>query len=66
MTRTAVVRKEQLQGIFDIDRLTETTFKVTISPISDAEADEIEFRSLKGIAGRPLDLDTVRKERLKL
>ncbi len=66
MTKTAVVRKEQLQGIFDIDRLTETTFKVTISPISDAEADEIEFRSLKGIAGRPLDLDTVRKERLKL
>ena len=66
MAKTAVVRKEQLQGIFDIDRLTETTFKVTISPISDAEADEIEFRSLKGIAGRPLDLDTVRKERLKL
>ena len=66
MTRTAVVRKEQLQGIFDIDCLTETTFKVMISPISDAEADEIEFRSLKGIAGRPLDLDTVRKERLKL
>ena len=41
-----------------------TTFKVTISPVSEDEADELEFKSLKGIAGCPLDLDEVRKERL--
>ena len=35
-----------------------------ILPITEAEADEIEFRSLKGIAGKELNLDDVRKERL--
>lgn len=66
MTSTATVSREQLKGIFDIDRLKDTTFKVTITPISEDEADEIEFKSLKGIAGKPLDVDEVRKERLKL
>ena len=28
--------------------------------------DEIEFKTLNGIAGRPLDLDEIRRERLKL
>ena len=64
MTNTATVSKDKLKGIFDIDSLTGTTFKVTISPISEEEADEIEFKSLKGIAGRPLDVDEIRKERL--
>ena len=66
MTNTTVVSKDKLNGIFDIDNLTGTTFKVTIMPISEDEADEIEFKSLKGIAGRPLDLDEVREERLGL
>lgn len=66
MTNTATVNKEQLKGIFDIDSLTDETFKITITPISEAEADEIEFKSLKGIAGRPLDVDEIRKERLNL
>ena len=52
--------------MFDTDSLTGTTFKVTIMPITDAEAKDIEFKSLKGIAGRQLDLDEVRKERLGL
>lgn len=30
------------------------------------DADEYEFKSLKGIAGRRLDIDEIRKERLKL
>ena len=55
-----------MTGIFDTDNLTGTVFKVTITPISEEEADEIEFKSLKGIAGRPLDADEVRKERLGL
>ena len=66
MTNTAVVSKDKLKGIFDTDNLAGTTFKVTITPISEEEADEIEFKTLKGIAGRPLDVDEVRKERLGL
>ena len=66
MTSTVTVEREKLKGIIDIDNLNSTLFRLTISPLSEAEIDEIEFKSLKGIAGRPLDLDEVRKERLKL
>ncbi len=66
MTAATVVNREQLKGIFDIEALEDKTFKLTITPISEEEADEIEFKSLKGIAGRPLDIETVRRERLKL
>ena len=66
MTKTIAVRKDKLKGIFDTDSLKGTAFKVTITPISEEEADEIEFKSLKGIAGRPLDADEVRRERLGL
>ena len=58
--------KDKLKGIFDTDSLTGTAFKVTITPISEEEAEEIQFKSLKGIAGRRLDADEVRKERLGL
>ena len=64
MTNTAIVSREKLIGIFDLDDLPDQTFKVTISPISEAEADELEFKSLKGIAGKPLSLEDVRRERL--
>ena len=66
MTNIAAVNKDKLKGIFDTDSLTGTAFKGTITPISEEEADEIRFKSLKGIAGRPLDADEVRKERLGL
>ena len=66
MTNTTAVSKDKLKGIFDTDNLAGTTFKVTITPISEEEVDEIEFKTLKGIAGRPLDADEVRKERLGL
>ena len=66
MKNVAVVNKDKLKGIFDTDSLPGTMFKVTITPISREEADEIEFKSLKGIAGRPLDADEVRRERLGL
>ena len=66
MTNTTAVSKDKLKGIFDTDNLPGTTFKVTITPISEEEADDIEFKTLKGIAGRPLDVDEVRKERLGL
>ena len=64
MTNTAAVSKEQLRGIFDVEKLKESRFRITITPISETEADEIEFKSLKGIAGKPLNLDDVRAERL--
>ena len=66
MTNTTAVSKDKLRGIFDVDALPGTNFRVTIASISEEEAAEIGFRSLKGIAGRPLDLDEVRKERLGL
>ena len=66
MTNIAAVSKDKLKGIFDTDNLTGTTFKVTITPVSKEEADEIEFKTLKSIAGRPLNVDDVRKERLGL
>lgn len=66
MMNTAAVSKDKLKGIFDTDSLKGTAFKVTITPISEDEAKDIEFKSLKGIAGRRLDLDEVRKERLGL
>ena len=50
MTNIAAVNKDKLKGIFDTDSLTGTAFKVTITPISEEEADEIRFKSLKGIA----------------
>ena len=51
MTNTTAVHKDKLKGIFDTDRLTGTAFKVTITPISEDEAKDIEYKSLKGIAG---------------
>ena len=55
VTNITAVNKDKLKGIFDTDSLTSTAFKVTITPISE-----------EGIAGRPLDADEVRKERLGL
>ena len=66
MTSTATASREQLKGIFDIDRLKGSTFKITVTPISEAEAEDMDFRSLKGIAGKPIDRDEIRRERLKL
>ena len=40
-----------------------TLFEVVITPIEQADADRIAFRNLKGIAGRKLDLQTIREER---
>ena len=66
MTNTAAVSRDKLKGIFDTDSLPDTFFKVTITPITEDEAKDIEFKSLKGIAGKWLDLDEARKERLVL
>ena len=44
MTSTVAVSKDKLKGIFDTDQLPDTAFKVTITPISEEEADEIRFK----------------------
>ena len=67
MTYTTTAKTEQLRGIFNTDHFSpDTSFVITITPVTDAQAEEIEFKSLKGIAGKPLTLDDVRKERLNL
>ena len=66
MTYTTTAKKDALRGIIDTDKLSDTTFKITITPISEDEADEMEFKSLKGIYGKAIDLDEIRKERLGL
>lgn len=63
MTYTITARREDLKGLLNIADLADETFKVTISPMSEEEAQEIEFKSLKGIAGKYLDADEVRRER---
>lgn len=66
MTYTAMVKREDIRNIQIPDTIAGTSFWVTITPVSEEEADEMEFKSLKGIAGRELTLDDVRKERLCL
>ena len=66
MTYTTIAKREDLSKLLLSDDMTGSFFKVTISPISESEIDEIEFKSLKGIAGEPLDIDEVKKERLGL
>lgn len=60
MAHTTIAPKEQLNRNLDTD----SSYKTNTSPISEEEADEIEFKSLKGITGIPLDADEIRKERL--
>jgi len=64
MTTTTTASKNELKGLFDVRQLKDPIYKVTITPVTKAEAEDIEFKSLKGIAGKPLSLDDVRKERL--
>lgn len=65
MKNTAGVNTQQRKAFFDTDNLASANNKVKIPPISENEADETEFKSLKGIAGKPLNSDDIRKERLK-
>lgn len=66
MTYTAMVKRDEIKNIQIPDTIAGTTFWVSITPMTEAEADEMEFKSLKGIAGRELTLDDVRMERLRL
>lgn len=50
-------RKDKVSGVIE---------GMELMPKTEAEIEELEFRSLKGIAGRPLNLDDIRSERLDL
>lgn len=63
---TAVVTRDSLNNIRIPETLAGNRFVVTFTPVTDEQADELEFKSLKGIAGRELSLDEVRMERLGL
>ena len=65
MTYTTIARRDDLKG-FVTNNLSDQFYKVTITPISEDEADNIEFNKLKGCAGVWLDIDEIRKERLGL
>ena len=65
MTYTTIVHRDDLKG-FVTNNLSDQLYKVTITPISEDEADNIEFNNLKGCARVWLDIDEVRKERLGL
>ena len=63
-TYTAVVKRDKLNNIPIPETLQGNSFIVTFTAISEEEARKLEFKSLKGIAGRELNLDDVRRERL--
>ena len=63
---TVLVTRDNLNNIRIPENLTGNRFVVTFTPVTDEQADELEFKSLKGIAGRELSIDEVRMERLGL
>lgn len=64
MTYTTVASRDDLNGLFIPESLDGQEFMITLTTLSDEERETAEFKSLKGIAGKRLDLDDIRKERL--
>lgn len=64
MTYTTTANRDDLQKLNIPSTMTGSVFRVTITPIDTEEPNIVSFRNLKGIAGRELTLDDVKKERL--
>ncbi len=64
MTYTTTASRSDLERIPIPKDLSGSLFRVTITPISEADAEKEAFLNLKGIAGKPLDLSAIREERL--
>ena len=64
MTYITTANREALQKLNIPSTMSGSIFRVTITPIEDEDPSIISFRNLKGIAGRELTLDDVRRERL--
>ena len=65
MTFTTTASRTDLKDIHIPNSVPGMWFSVTVTPISEEKAHEEAFRRLKGIAGRELDLDQIREERLR-
>ena len=63
MTYTTTATREALNGLNLPSGIQGTLFQVTITPID--KDDYTGFHDLMGMAGRELDLDTIRGERLR-
>lgn len=64
MTYTTTANRDDLQKLNIPSTMLGSVFRVTITPVEDEEPSIVSFRNLKGIAGRELTLDDVRRERL--
>ena len=64
MTYTTTASREDLLKLNIPSTMPGSVFRVTITPVEDEEPNIVSFRNLKGIAGRELTLDDVRRERL--
>ena len=64
MIYTTTANRDDLQKLNIPSTMTGSLFRVTITPIEDEEPSIVSFRNLKGIAGRELTLDDVKRERL--
>ncbi len=60
---TTIATREALKFLNIPDSLQGHKFKVSISPVNEAEEKDA-FRRLKGIIGEPVSLEKVREERL--
>ena len=66
MKYTTYAKREDLKLINLPDNFAGQLFKVILMPVTANDEDDIDFYSMKGAAGRPLSLDEVREERMKL
>ena len=64
MTYTTTATRAQLKELIPKDMVAGAIFLVSITPVSDEEADVIAFRRLKGIVTEDINLDQIKGERL--
>ena len=64
MTYTTTEDREALKNLNIPPTMVGSVFRVTITTMEDEDPSIVSFRNLKGIAGRELTLDDVRRERL--
>ncbi|MBR6344721.1 MAG: hypothetical protein IKR70_03215 [Lachnospiraceae bacterium] len=66
MKYTTYAKREDLKLINLPDNFAGQLFKVILMPVTANDEADMDFYSMKGAAGRPLSLDEVREERMKL
>lgn len=61
---TTIATRNMLKQLDIPDSLEGQRFRVSITPINE-EDEKTAFRNLKGILGKPVNLDEIREERLR-